>query len=80
MSAIQHTHLLKVLRAQIDKIPEEERSAAYNKNLFDHLITVLAFERENRTKGTNIKEKVTGQVEALASSLVEGTWQPGTES
>jgi len=80
MSAIQHRHLLTVLRSEIDKIPEAERSTGYRKDLLDHLVTVLAFERENRTKGTNIKEKVTGQVEALASSLISGTWQPGAES
>jgi len=80
MSAIQHRHLLTVLRSEIDKIPEAERSAGYRKDLLDHLVTVLAFERENRTKGTNIKEKVTGQVEALASSLISGNWQPGAES
>jgi hypothetical protein len=79
MSAIQQRHLLDVLRTEIDKIPEIDRPADYARHLKDHLITVLAFEREHRTKGINIKEKVTGQVEALASSLVESTWQPGVD-
>ena len=77
MSAIQQRHLLEVLRAQIEMIPEDKRAAHYKKHLMENLVTVLAFERDHRTKGTNIKANVTGQVEALASSLAGGSWQPG---
>lgn len=79
MSIIQQRHLLEVLRAEIDKIPAAGRPAEYGRHLKEHLITVLAFERDHRTKGINIKEKVTGQVEALATSLVESSWQPGVD-
>lgn len=77
MSAIQQRHLLEVLQLEIDKIPEGERAVDYAKHLKEHLVTVLAFEREHRTKGINIKANVTGQVEALAGSLTAGSWQPG---
>jgi hypothetical protein len=77
MSAIQQRHLLEVLQTEIDKIPEAGRAGGYAKDLKEHLITVLAFERDHRTRGINIKEKVTGQVEALASGLIDSSWRPG---
>jgi hypothetical protein len=77
MSAIEQRHLLEVLQAEIDKVPEDERVDNYTKHMKEHLVTVLAFEREHRTKGSNIKENVAGQVEALAGSLIAGSWQPG---
>lgn len=80
MSAVQQPHLIKVLQSQIDKIVEAERSPGYGQQLKEHLSTVLAFERDHRTRGGNIKEKVTGQVEALATSLTEGTWQPESDA
>ncbi|SHN52847.1 hypothetical protein SAMN05660350_00433 [Geodermatophilus obscurus] len=77
MSAIQQRHLLEVLQRQIDKVPEVERVANYSQQLKDHLSTVLAMERDHRTKGGNIVVNVTGQVELLARSLADGPWTPG---
>ncbi len=78
MSAIQQKHLVEVLQSRINEIPDAERSAAYGQQLKEHLITVLALERDHRTRGSNIKEKVMGQVEALATTLDDGSWQPGS--
>lgn len=72
MSAIQQRHLLEVLQAQIEKIPDADRAPEYQKQLREHLVTVLAHEREHRTRGTNIKSNITAQIEALADCLIHG--------
>jgi hypothetical protein len=77
VSAVQQRHLLEVIQGEIDKIPDASRAVDYSKHLQEHLITVLAFEREHRTRGTSIKANITGQVEALAKSLLDANWHPG---
>ena len=77
MSAINQRHLLEVLSAEIEKVGDIDRVDGYSRHLRVHLTTVLAFERDHRTRGTNIKAQVLGQVEALASTLSDSDWQPG---
>jgi hypothetical protein len=71
---------MQVLNAEIAKIDDDSRAPGYRRYLHDHLATVLAFEREHRTQGMNIRVQVRQQVDALAMSLTGSDWQPGGAS
>jgi len=72
--AVNTSHLVEVMRRQVDAVDESVRVPEYRRMLLDSLAELILAEREHRQRATNINQRTTDVCETLGGKLHDAGW------